>query len=132
LGKYARIFENMARGGARVGAGRPAGSKARGIRITDRMLAKVQLSDTANPLQYMLAVMQDDKQKPSLRMQAAIAAAPYVHPKLSSVEVKGDNDKPLQIQSDLGQALAALADMARQRDGQIIELLPSEVEEIEA
>ena len=121
----------MARGGARIGAGRPAGSKARGLRITDRMLARAELSDTANPLQYMLAVMQDDKIKPNIRLQAAIAAAPYVHPKLSSVEVKG-NDKPLQIQTDLGQALAALAEMACQRDGQILELLPSEIEDVEA
>ena len=122
----------MARGGARIGAGRPAGSKARGVRITERMLAAVELSDKSNPLQYMLAVMQDEKVKVNMRLQAAIAAAPYIHPKLSSVEVKGDNERPLQIQTDLGQALAALADMARQRDGQIIELLPSEIEEVEA
>lgn len=122
----------MARGGARIGAGRPAGSKARGVRITEKMLAAVELSDKSNPLQYMLAVMQDEKVKVNMRLQAAIAAAPYIHPKLSSVEVKGDNERPLQIQTDLGQALAALADMARQRDGQIIELLPSEIEEVEA
>lgn len=122
----------MPRGGARAGAGRPTGSVSkRGVRLSKQVLANLELNSAVNPLQYMLAVIQDDRQKPNIRLQAAIAAAPYVHPKLSSVELKGDSAAPLQVQSDIGQALAALAEIARQQSGQVIELLPSEITDIE-
>lgn len=122
----------MPRGGARVGAGRPTGSVSqRGVRLSKQVLANLQLNNQLNPLQYLLAVMQDDKQKPNVRMQAAIAAAPYVHPKLASVEMKGNEAQPLQVKSDIGQALAALAELTRQQSGQVIELLPSEITDIE-
>ena len=122
----------MPRGGARIGAGRPTGSKARGLRITERMLARAELSDTSNPLQYMLAVMADTNLKHNIRLQAAIAAAPYVHPKLASVEIKGNAEAPLQVTADLSSALSALAELARTSGGPVIDLLPSEVTEIES
>jgi hypothetical protein len=77
------------------------------------------------PLAYMLAVMNNDKETSSVRLQAAIAAAPYVHPRLASVEVKAENNTTLQIESDLGKALRELAEIARLRgpiiDGEILE-----------
>ena len=99
--------------------------------MSKQVLANLELNAQVNPLQYMLAVMQDKHQKTSIRMQAAIAAAPYVHPKLSSVELKGDAAQPLQVKSDIGQALAALAELARNQSGQVIELLPSEITDVE-
>lgn len=51
------------------------------------------------------------------RMDAAIAAAPYVHARLASIELKGDSAAPLKVESDIGQALKALAEMARSRTG---------------
>jgi len=58
----------------------------------------------------------------SERIQCAIAAAQYCHPKLSSVEVKSDNVTTLSVESDLGKALRELAEIARLRDmGQTIE-----------
>ena len=125
----------MPRGGARVGAGRKAGSglspEARGKRLQQKIREKLAFSDGQTPLDFMLSVMQDNNQKTSLRMQAAVAAAPYVHAKLSSVEVKGDPAQPLQVQSDIGQALAALAELARQQSGQVIDILPADVKVIE-
>lgn len=38
------------------------------------------------PLDYMLKVVRDDKQEQGERIKAAIAAAPYIHPRLSQIE----------------------------------------------
>ena len=89
------------------------------------------MSEGSTPLDFLLDVMQNKAEKINLRMQAAVAAAPYVHAKLASVEVKGDPAAPLQVQSDIGQALAALAELARQQSGQVIDVLPAEIKEIE-
>ena len=124
----------MARGGARIGAGRPAGRlspEERGKRLQKQIRERVAMSEGSTPLDFLLDVMQNKDQKITLRMQAAVAAAPYVHAKLSSVEVKGDATAPLQVQSDIGQALAALAELARQQSGQLIDVLPADVKEIE-
>ena len=124
----------MPRGGARIGAGRPTGRtelEARGRRLQKEINKKLALEAGKSPLDFLLLVMQDKEQKINLRMQAAVAAAPYCHAKLSSVEVKGDATAPLQVQSDIGQALAALAELARQQSGQIVDVLPADVKEIE-
>lgn len=125
----------MPRGGRREGAGRPAGRtslESRGKRIQKEIQEKLEMGAGKTPLDFLLLVMQTDTNSISQRMQAAIAAAPYVHAKLSSVEVKGDPTAPLQVQSDIGQALAALAEIARQQgQGPTIDILPSEVRQIE-
>lgn len=41
------------------------------------------------PLEFMLDVMRDKSQPEDMRLDAAKAAAPYVHPKLSSIETSG-------------------------------------------
>lgn len=43
------------------------------------------------PLDYMLAVMRDEASAPDVRLQAAIAAAPYCHHRLISIEHFGLN-----------------------------------------
>ena len=48
------------------------------------------LGDDATPLDFLNAVYRDARQPISLRMRAAIAAAPYVHPKLSVVAQLGE------------------------------------------
>ena len=40
------------------------------------------------PLEFLLEVMRDDEMDLLIRMDAAKSAAPYVHPKLASVEMK--------------------------------------------
>jgi hypothetical protein len=47
------------------------------------------------PLDFMLGAMRDEEQPINIRLDAAKAAAQYVHPKLSAVTVKGDEENPL-------------------------------------
>lgn len=90
------------RGGARAGAGRKKGSATQKTReIADRAA-----EEGITPLEYMLQVMRTEPsadmeprellQAITLRFEAAKAAAPYIHPRLSAVEVKGDPDNPLK------------------------------------
>jgi hypothetical protein len=46
----------------------------------------------------MLQVMRDDTKADDVRLDAAKSAAPYVHPKLSSVVHKGDEKNPVAVQ----------------------------------
>ncbi|WP_421565582.1 hypothetical protein [Ochrobactrum sp. EDr1-4] len=82
----------MARGGKRDGAGRPAGTANK----RTRDIADNAIKNGISPLEYMLSILRDEKANTEDRFEAAKAAAPYVHPKLSSVEHKGDEDNPLQ------------------------------------
>ena len=120
----------MARGGKRPGAGRKTGTSDKKMRkfSVDQVLNSIGSGPDATPLAFLMGVIHlppEAEVKLSDRIQCAIAAAPYVHPRLSSVEMKGDAEKPLQIQSDIGQALRALAEMARTRD--LVDVTPEPV-----
>jgi hypothetical protein len=123
----------MGAGGKREGAGRPAGSKGPykprklkpyTAKQEKKILSKVSQAPEDLPLHFFLATMQDvfydrdGNHQPmdfKQRFEAAVHAAPYVHAKKASVEVRGDETAPLQVQSDIGQALKQLAEMARTR-----------------
>jgi hypothetical protein len=77
----------MARGGKREGAGRKPG--APNI-ATAKREAEVKASGLT-PLEYMLSVLRDQGAKAEDRMWAAEKAAPYVHPKLASVDHKSSD-----------------------------------------
>ena len=81
----------MARGGARPGAGRPKGGANK---LNDEARAKA-LDGGTTPLEYLLAVMRDTDLDRDTRIDAAKAAAPYVHARLAAVEHSGDKDKPI-------------------------------------
>jgi len=49
------------------------------------------------------------------RVAAAIVAAPYIHPKLQSIAISGSDSEPLNVQTDISDALKAIAEMARTR-----------------
>lgn len=49
------------------------------------------------PLEYMLALMRDAKADEAKRLDAAKAAAPYVHPRLAAMELSGDPDRPVEL-----------------------------------
>jgi hypothetical protein len=49
------------------------------------------------PLDYLLNTMRDEKADPILRFNAAKAAASYVHPGLSSVEVGNKDGKAFKV-----------------------------------
>ena len=111
----------MPSGGARAGAGRKAGVKLPKIRKinVDEIMNAVGTGPDKMPLPFLLAMMhapEDNGIKLSERIQCAIAAAPYCHPKLASIEVKGENRSTMQTQSDLASALRDLARIARLRE----------------
>ena len=78
------------KGGARPGAGRKKGEP-------NKRTAEAQVKAEATgimPLDYMLSVMRNSDDE-RMRMSAAQAAAPYVHAKLSSIEVSGADGGPI-------------------------------------
>lgn len=85
----------MARGGARKGAGRPIGSGlGKPARKTSERIKITQeaIGQGMTPLEYMLTVMRtsnDAKRKDTM----AIAAAPYIHPRLASTNVRVDDNR---------------------------------------
>jgi len=69
--------------------GRKTGGRQKGTR--NRATAEARAAAEATgilPLDYMLSVMRDDNAQPKRRDAMAMAAAPYLHPKLSTVEAK--------------------------------------------
>lgn len=89
-------------GGARKGAGRKAGSATKRTReIADRAA-----DDGITPLEYMLEIMRAEPPEDmeardllnwrDLAFEAAKAAAPYIHPRLATVEHRGDADNPIE------------------------------------
>ena len=73
------------------GAGRPKGGANK---LNDEARAKA-LDGGTTPLEYLLAVMRDTGLDRDTRIDAAKAAAPYVHARLAAVEHSGDKDKPI-------------------------------------
>lgn len=84
----------MARGGPRPGAGRKRGSVTK--KTTE--VAQRAAESGVTPLEYMLKVMRDSKKPLATRLDAAKSAAPYMHPRLSSVELnlQGMTDEDLR------------------------------------
>jgi len=76
--------QSTGRGGARANAGRKAGT----ANVKTREIADKCAETGLTPLEVMLEIMlgTDDER---LKLTAAQAAAPYVHAKLSSVELSG-------------------------------------------
>ncbi len=80
----------MTQRGARTGAARDrkidspeAGSR---VRVTNVRKAVSDLS----PVDYMLSILRDETQSQADRMDAAEAAAPYLHARLSGVKHSGE------------------------------------------
>lgn len=79
----------MARGGKRDGAGRKASSLTHRTRAIAEGIA---LSGNETPLEVILKLMRNaatDEDK----LKAAIAAAPYVHPRLAAIEASVEINK---------------------------------------
>lgn len=80
-------------GGKRKGAGRKPGAASQ----KTREIAERAMQDGITPLEYMLSVMRDESQDPSTRIDAAKAAAPYVHPKLVAAQISGPGGGDIPI-----------------------------------
>lgn len=82
----------MARGGSRPGAGRKPGSANK----RTREIADQAAADGVTPLEYMLKIMRDEEAADDVRFDAAKAAAPYMHPRLSNIEANGNLAEPYE------------------------------------
>lgn len=78
----------MARGGKRPGAGRKRGIPNR-VTAEFKQLAVELGKEGASPLDLMPSVMRDESAPMAMRLDAAKAAAPYLHPRLNAVELSG-------------------------------------------
>lgn len=86
----------MPRGGARRGAGRPKGAATKKSReVADRLTINGE-----TPLEFLLDVMRNPGVHPHARLDAAKAAAPYMHPKLASVTHSGKIGVTVNITGD--------------------------------
>lgn len=97
----------MPRGGRREGAGRKKGSS--------HAMREAYYSKNGTllmPLDYMLQVLRDPKTPEDIKREMAKAAAPYVHPKLVSAQVKGDVSHTATIEHRAVQAIdSRIADL---------------------
>ena len=82
----------MARGGVRPGSGRPKGAATK----RTREIAEQAIASGLTPLEFMLNTLRDEDKDFLTRFGAAKHAAPYIHPKLSSVEATGKNGGPIE------------------------------------
>ena len=78
----------MSRGGARPNAGRKKGQVTR---------LNEEARKAALPLDFLLEAMRDDQREFSVRLDAAKAAAPYVHDRLATVQHGGAETEPVRI-----------------------------------
>ena len=82
----------MARGGSRAGAGRKAGS----ANVRTREIADKAAADGITPLEYLLSLLRKPYPKDAdantlaqydaMKLDAAKAAAPYIHPRLANID----------------------------------------------
>ena len=82
----------MSVGGARPGAGRKPGAATR---MNQEARAKAAAGGIM-PLDYMLKILRDENAEQDVRMDAAKAAAPYLHAKLAAIEHTGADGGAIQ------------------------------------
>ena len=77
-------------------------------KVTSEMKAAIAASGET-PLEYMLRIMRDEAAESTRRDDMAKAAAPYLHPRISSVEHIGDNEAFRKAADMSDDDLAAIA-----------------------
>lgn len=104
----------MSRGGARPGAGRKKGSVTKATVYRQEMMARAA-ADGISPLEVMLSTMRQAwaENKLDEALQAAVHAAPYVHPRLASSQVTVDDKRTAEQFSDAELEAIARASSAR-------------------
>jgi hypothetical protein len=93
-----RTTDIRGKGGWRPGAGRPKGSKTR-HKLLDEQIRKELGEEGELPLAYMLRIMRDARYPKARRDEMAKAAAPYLHAKQQSVELKNKKGEALRLVS---------------------------------
>ena len=87
----------MPRGGVRPNSGRPKGAK--NVKTLEQVQAVV--ASGLSPLEYLLSVVRDVGADEGKRIDAAKAAAPYVHAKLQPVDGDGDTKQTVEVRGAL-------------------------------
>lgn len=72
--------------GAPKSGGRKPGTPNKRTAETQKMIEESGLT----PLEFMLSIMRNEENEPAQRLAAANMAAPYVHARLSSVEMNAN------------------------------------------
>ena len=98
----------MPRGGHRENAGRKRGTPNKATAARQVEVAASGIT----PLDYMLKVLRDENADPHQRFEAAKSAAPFIHPKLASIQHGSDPDNPLNAVTDADRAAVILAYIA--------------------
>lgn len=80
------------------GQGRPKGVPNKATAERQRAAA-ARAAAGITPLDFLLSVMADKSNDLPVRIDAGKAAAPYVHPRLTAVEVSGKDGGPLVVQT---------------------------------
>jgi hypothetical protein len=80
-----------------AGKGRPKGVPNKATARREAMIA----AGGETPLDYLLSVMRNDSATVAERTDAAKAAAPYVHPRLSSIELGNKDGSPFRTISEI-------------------------------
>ena len=76
--------------------GRQKGSPNK--RTTARAAAQRLEKAGETPLDFLSRVYRDEAQEIDLRVEAAKAAAPYVHPRLASIDLANKDGRPLVVE----------------------------------
>ena len=82
-------------------SGNPAGRPKGALGKLSKAKAEAVIAKGQSPLDFLLSVACDESADMKLRIEAAKAATPYVHPRLASSEVQvTTDDKPAEEMSD--------------------------------
>ena len=89
--------------------GRKTGGRKKGVpnKASTAKAAAIAASGLT-PLDYLLLTMRDETAELAVRLEAAKAAAPYVHPRLAAVEFAGRGGGPIEHEhsGDVGLVLS--------------------------
>lgn len=102
-----------------MAAGKKTGGRKKGVRNKANATREAAVKASGlTPLDFMLDIMRDEDTEPHARLAAAKAAAPYIHPKLTAVELSGPDGKPIEVNAtvthrDRAKALLAVVAKAK-------------------
>lgn len=86
--------------GSRKGEHR--GGRKKGTRNHASVKREAEIAASGlTPLQYMMQRLRDESLSPTERLDAAKAAAPYVHPRLNSVDMRASADVVTEVRRTL-------------------------------
>lgn len=81
-----------------MAAGLKTGGRQKGTPNKANAAKAAEIATTGEtPMDYMIRVMRDRAVDHDRRDKMAVAAAPYVHPKLANIEHAGKDGGPVQI-----------------------------------